>query len=181
MVTFILVCELLRPYSYPAFRDDADGVDHQTVIGRNIPYSGMVIRKTEKTILIQKRGQVPREFLLSESLASGSIPAEATGRDRYSLADVLVGDLVVITYGTFPQGSVCHAVCVHRRPGGRVPPADDDSPHAKNRWHELANAKQDLEENGTPVPRKFLPTTAPLMHRPNWFSWVSWASVSGSN
>ena len=27
MYTLILICELLRPYAYPAFRDDADGVD----------------------------------------------------------------------------------------------------------------------------------------------------------
>ena len=181
MLTFILICELLRPYSYPAFRDDADGIDHRTAIGRSIPYSGMVLRKTDRTILIQKRGQAPREFLLSEELAAGSIPAEATGGARYSMADVLAGDLVVITYGTFPQGTVCHAVTIHRRPGGRVPPADDDSPHVKNRWHELANAKQALEEQGTPLPRKVLPSAAPTMRKPSWFSWISWAGVSGTN
>jgi hypothetical protein len=177
MLTLMLMCELLRPYGYPAFRDDADGVDHQTVIGRSIPYSGMVVKKTEKTILIQKRGQAPREFVLSESLASGSVPAEAAGGDRYAIRDVLVGDLVVVTYGTFPQGSVCRSVSIHRRPGGRVPPADDDSPHVQNRWHDLANAHQDLEEKGTPIPQKCLPTTAPAMRRPSWFSWVAWAGV----
>jgi hypothetical protein len=173
----MLMCELLRPYSYPAFRDDADGVDHRTVIGRSIPYSGMVVRKTEKTILVQKRGQAPREFLLSESLAAGGVPAEAAGGDRYSIRDVLVGDLVVVTYGTFAQGSVCQSVSIHRRPGSRVPPADDDSPHAQNRWHDLANAQQDLEEKGTPLPQKCLPTAAPATQRPNWFSWVAWAGV----
>lgn len=177
MFTLLLTCELLRPYSYPAFRDDADGVDHQTVIGRSIPYSGMVIRKTEKSILIQKRGQTPREFLLSESLSAGNIPSEASGKDRYSLKDVLIGDLVVLTYGTFPQGSVCQSVSIHRRPGGKVPPADDFSQYAQYRWHDLANAKQDLEEKGTPIPQKCLPTTAPLMRKPSWFSWVSWAGV----
>ena len=123
MLTLILMCELLRPSGYPAFRDDADGVDHRTVIGRSIPYSGMVVKKTEKTILVQKRGQAPREFLLSECLAAGSVPADATGSDRYAIGDVMVGDLVVVTYGTFPQGSVCRSVSIHRRPGGRVPPA----------------------------------------------------------
>jgi hypothetical protein len=181
MFTLLLICELLRPYSYPAFRDDADGINHATAIGHDLPYSGMVVRKTETSILVQKRGQAPREFLLSESLAAGSIAPEATGGERYSLKDVLVGDLVVVAYGTFPQGSVCQTVSIHRRPGGRVPPADDDRTHAKNRWHELANAKQDLEEKGTPVAQKFLPGTAPLMQRPSWFSWVSWANVSGAN
>ncbi|HSQ58650.1 MAG TPA: hypothetical protein VLM40_23215, partial [Gemmata sp.] len=151
MFTAILICQLVRPYSYPAFRDDADGVDHRIAIGRNLPYSGMVVGKTEKTIVIQKRGQVAREFPLSEVLASGEVPAEATGGARYSLKDVLIGDLVVISYDTFPQGNVCHAVTIHRRPGGRVPPADDSSATAKYRWHDLANAKQDLEEKGTPV------------------------------
>ena len=175
MLTLMLMCELFRPYGYPAFRDDADGVDHQTVIGRSIPYSGMVVKKTERTILVQKRGQAPREFLLSESLAGGGVPAEATGGDRYAIRDVLIGDLVVVTYGTFPQGSMCRSVSIHRRPGGRVPAADDDSPHAQNRWHDLVNAQQDLEEKGTPIPQKCLPTAAPAMRRPSWFSWVSWA------
>jgi len=178
MYTLILICELLRPYSYPAFRDDADGVDHATAVGRSLPYSGMVLRKTEKGILVQKRGQAPREFLLSESLAAGGVPAGASAGDRYSIGDVLIGDLVVVTYGTLPQGNVCHAVSIHRRPGGRVPPADDDRPYAANRWHDLANARQQLEEKGTPVPRQFLPAAAPASRPPSWFSWVSWANVS---
>jgi hypothetical protein len=177
MFTLLLVCELVRPYGYPAFRDDADGVDHQTAIGRSIPYSGMVVRQTEKEILIQKRGQAPRAFLLSESLASAGVPKDATGGERYSLKDVLVGDLVVVTYATFPEGNVCQTVCIHRRPGGRVPPADDDRAHAEYRWHELANARQDLEEKGTPLPAKFLPSAPPTSRRPSWFSWVSWANT----
>jgi hypothetical protein len=176
MLTLMLLCELLRPYGYPAFRDDADGVDHRTVVGRSIPYSGMVVRKTQKTILIQKRGQAPREFLLSEDLAAGGVPVDATGRDRYAMKDVFVGDLVVVTYGTFPEGSVCRSVSIHRRPGGRVPPADDDSSHAQCRWHDVANAGQDLEEKGT-IPQRCQPTAAPAMRRPSWFSWVSWAGV----
>jgi hypothetical protein len=181
MYTFLLVCELLRPYSYPAFRDDADGIDHRTAIGRDLPYSGMVVSKTLKTIIVQKRGEAAREFLLSDDLAAGGIPKDATGGDRYAFADVLIGDLVVIRYGTFPQGNVCRAVSIHRRPGGRVPAADDDSAHAKHRWHDIANAKQELEEKHLPLPRTFIPTSAPLMQKPSWFSWVSWTDAGGSN
>ena len=175
MFTLLLVLELAHPSCHPAFRDDADGVDHRTVVGRGIPYSGTVVRKTEREILVQKRGQAPRAFLLSEDLASASVPKDATGGERYSLKDVLIGDLVVVNYSTFPQGNVCETICIHRRPGGRVPPADDDGGYGAYRWHELANARQDLEDKGTPTPEKFLPSAPPLSKRPSWFSWVSWA------
>jgi hypothetical protein len=177
MLTLFLVCELMRPHGYPAFRDDADGINHQTAVGRALPYSGMVVQMTGKEIVVQKRGQAARAFLLSEDLASAGVPKDATGGDRYSLQDVRVGDLVVVTYATLPQGGVCQTVCIHRRPGGRVPPADDGTARAAYRWHELANARQDLEEKGVPLPQKFLPGTAPASARPNWFSWVSWADA----
>jgi len=60
-----------------------------------------------------------------------------------------------------------HRVCIYRRPGGRVPPAPDESPDQAYRWHERMNADQDLEEKGIPLPSKYAPVKrVPPTERP---------------
>lgn len=52
---------------------------------------------------------------------------------------------------------VCWAICIERRPGGRVPEAPGQEPDDNNKHHECMNAHQDWEERGIPLPDKYNP------------------------
>ncbi|MBX9585278.1 MAG: hypothetical protein K2X87_33650 [Gemmataceae bacterium] len=75
----------------------------------------------------------------------------------YRLPDLQVGDVVSMTCYRLKGEVVCDTICIHRRPGGVVPPEPGLSYRNISRpWHEWANAYQALEEKGTPLPFKFL-------------------------
>lgn len=97
---------------------------------------------------------------VSKQLMDGSI-GDAPNVLRYSsyrLSDVKVGDKVTLTIQVIDGRYTCTNITINRRPGGRVPLAPlDDLPNDDSHHDERANAYQDLEERGIPLPDKYDP------------------------
>jgi hypothetical protein len=146
-------------------------------------YTGTVTEVTKATITILWPGQMePKTFTMSETLASGGFATRGRLRPdgtapsrfpsyRYRLKDVKVGDHVNIDFAHLAGADICDAICILKRPGGRVPPLPEgaENPNAHMdlppeirfrltiRYHEWQNAYWDLEEKGIPYPEKFGP------------------------
>jgi hypothetical protein len=143
-------------------------------------YLGTVTAIGRGSISIQQPGRHPEQFVLSSWLAAGLPPADPTSLQRpttpdskaytplppggpafwYRLKDVQLGDTVIIRFGRVDKVNICDAICIIRRPGGRVPPAPQEETSGM-RHSEWANAWQDWEEQGTPLPNKY------AQHRPS--------------
>lgn len=164
-----------NPQPPPEPRNDAGGV----------PYWGIVTEITRETISVRVDlpGQVAKRFKLSPTLAAGQpalYPRPLPSRpqlytvhngDTYRIADVRVGDHVVVRYSSINGAIECDHVRIIKRPGGRVPPIPDEADalfRPKQRdprrpaplWfphHEVVNAHLDLEERGIPFPEHFGP------------------------
>jgi hypothetical protein len=103
-----------------------------------------------------------RRFEVCEELAAGGHLSVLDRRDvdysdSYRLADVRVGDIVVIQPRRENGTTICKTICIMRRPGGRIPPAPVESSDPRRKHHEMRQAEQDLEEKGIPIPDRFLP------------------------
>lgn len=113
----------------------------------------------EKRAYVQDNTQPPRTFVFSGSLLRMS-GLDSTyrgavaplGGDHHKVGDLEVGDIVYIRCGRDEGVDYCYDVQIHRRPGGRVPPANEDGklPHHR-RWDTAMNAKQFVEEKVFPV------------------------------
>ncbi|MBX9580863.1 MAG: hypothetical protein K2X87_11195 [Gemmataceae bacterium] len=99
-------------------------------------------------------------FTASPGLLDGTRAFSAA--HSYRPADVRVGDEVNLVFVPEPAGNeeVFWGMQIERRPGGRVPPAPADRPGDRDPWHERANAYQDWEERGIPLPDKYDPDKA---------------------
>lgn len=126
------------------------------IITRYIPVPGQPDRE-EVTIIPP---QPPRRFIAHGPLAKGGYLEHGSPASQYRLSDVKVGDKVFFDWWRFEGTDYVHYVRIDRRPGGRVPPSPAEKPGEENPWHEKANAYQDLEEKGIPLPEKFRPTRA---------------------
>ncbi|MBX9580115.1 MAG: hypothetical protein K2X87_07380 [Gemmataceae bacterium] len=87
--------------------------------------------------------------------ASGGDPPSPAA--SYRPADVRVGDEVTLWLDRDAPDGFFRGVQIERRPGGRVPPAPGEDPDSGYPWHEYANAMQDWEERGVPLPDKYDP------------------------
>jgi hypothetical protein len=148
--------------------------------GVNQPYWGSVTEVTKESITVQYEKDEPKKFVASETLALGKIPMEPRPNPNtnhkyvvpapcmYRLADVKVGDDVSIRYSHIGGVSICDHICIHKRPGGRIPPLPEeaealrrgpqrpgDPPRLFIPYHEYWNAYWDLEDKGIPFPEKF--------------------------
>jgi hypothetical protein len=139
----------------------------------NEPYGGIVTDVTKDSITIQHKKADPVKFVASEILATGKVPKEPRpipGRNRkylvpassmYRLTDVKVGDWITITYTHIGGVSICDHICIHKRPGARLPPLPEEAEALRRRapnyipYHEYWNAYWDLEDKGIPFPEKF--------------------------
>jgi hypothetical protein len=161
----------------------------------NVLYYGTVTALTKTSITVQGPVETPKEFLLSEALATGKVatkPRIIPTRPRgylvpasfmYRIADVKVGDLVIVSYACLGDADICDHICIDKRPGGRVPPLPKkgeafDRPEGFLRYsrpdgkipkkmledfqsrpyipyHEWRNAHWDLVDKGIPYPEKF--------------------------
>jgi hypothetical protein len=147
------------------------------------PFMGTVTAITAETITVRGPRAASRRFAFSPHLAAGGVwpgwswdtnqhPPVSIAHPpglpaQYRARDVQVGDVVAIEHSRVDGVDTCDDVCIYRRPGGRVPPAPDESPDQGYRWHERMNAYQDLEEKGIPLPAKYAPVKrVPPTERP---------------
>lgn len=110
-----------------------------------------------ETVVVHRADQKPRRFPAGQDLRAGGFDSRATPRFSYRLADVRIGDEVVASCELVGGVDSCRRIKIHRRPGGRVPPAPGQKPDDPNPYHEQANAEQEFEEFGTPLPDKYDP------------------------
>jgi hypothetical protein len=162
---------------------------------KNQPYVGVVTAVTADSITIRSQestvttyslspgGEVlgsvtkvippqpPKVFRVSAVLTDGGYPRDAFAGFSYRHKDVLVGDIVSIKYSRVRGRETCEAILIRRRPGGNVPPSPGGHPGAFLPPHVIANAYQDLEERGIPLPpdlvrRMTLPSLPPAPELP---------------
>ena len=118
--------------------------------------TGFVKEVTKDSITIwPDRGGQARRFAASAILASGDFWRSVVPACRYKLSDVNVGDYVGIDYDRIDGVDICKAVGIRRRPGGKIPPGHYP-PDSLDQPHKLAQAYQDFEEKGIPLPEKYL-------------------------
>jgi hypothetical protein len=116
-----------------------------------------VVEVTVDSILVREdRPGRLRRFVVSATLAAGDYPRSPILSQRYKLSDVNVGDIVNIDYNRINGMDICWAVGVRRRPGGRIPHGHYP-PDSLYLPHEQAQALQDFEEHGIPLPEKYRP------------------------
>jgi hypothetical protein len=103
--------------------------------------------------------QPPREFIGCAELASGKFkPTRFAGTEAtYRLADVKVGDHVVVGYLRLNGVDIAEDICIYRRPGGEIPPAPGEDPKEPNKWHV---ARNNLELVRTSFPTVLAPKLA---------------------
>lgn len=145
----------------------------------NVDYSGVVKECKKDSITIQFGDEKPKKFAVSEVLAAGQVPmlSRPTKTNRrptimaslmYRLSDVRVGDHVMIFYARIDGVDICDHICIHKRPGGLVPPLPDEAealrrplefpgqpPRRHISYHEYMNAHWDLEDRGIAFPAWF--------------------------
>lgn len=142
-------------------------VRERKIEGANRPYHGRVVAIDDKSITIIQDDSPARKFAWSKTLANGGIGTGFVddeglvrvghpGRGCYFRAsDVLFGDIVKIHYSIVDGVETCDDISINSRPKGRVPPSPEATKPIHN-WHvEQANAFQDWEEKGIPLPPKF--------------------------
>jgi hypothetical protein len=118
--------------------------------------SGVLLSLTKDAIVVQDEDtRQPHRFRISAVLAGGGF--EKNRAPTHKLAELRYGDRVNIDYWRKDGVEVCEAVCVLRRPGGLIPPAHGEHPNTPIRFHEGAQARQDRDEKGIPLPAKFAP------------------------
>ena len=151
---------------------------------RGPDYRGTVTAVTDRTIAIAHQGtQIQWYNAAGQKIGGEVIPpqppltfhADKVFADRgfskalgapysYRWSDVKIGDRVDIRFERVDGKFQCTAIAIRRRPGGRIPPGHvpdlRDPP-----YHEYAQALQDFEEKGIPLPAKYLPPPLPPNYR----------------
>ena len=142
-------------------------VNGRTITGIMAVYTDEILTITSASgaVTIFRRIDQPiRLFEAGEELAARETPAIAAdiqfvpASDTYRLTDVRVGDLVMIKCRLDGGVNICDTICILRRPGGRIPPAPGERAGSQIKHHERAQAFQDLEEKGIPIPDRILPS-----------------------
>jgi hypothetical protein len=113
-------------------------------------FGGKVIELTEDTITVRNWSDFPRTFSVAPPLTSKRIPLQWSVGTGHRLGDVRVGDRVVFDLAPTPRGDVVIALGIVRRPGGTIPPAEDEHLPSECRIHNRWNAHQAVEEKGVP-------------------------------
>jgi len=119
--------------------------------------TGKVVAVTDRSITIKPEvGGANRLYPVTALLASGDYPRVGARGRWYKLADIKVGDKVEVEYDRKGGIEICTAVCMRRRPGGKVP-AGHYPANLGYQPHERCQALQDFEEKGIPLPEKYDP------------------------
>lgn len=116
---------------------------------------GFVLAFSADGIVIRTQNGHQHSFLTGKILKSAPHIGKYVPAHSYSLADLKVGDEVIIFYFTCNNVDYAELLCIRRRPGGRVPMAPGEDSTFRYAWHERCNAHQDFEEKGIPLPEKY--------------------------
>jgi hypothetical protein len=110
-------------------------------------------------VVLELTDQPARRFPVRGPLAAGGYPEKELPGNTYRLADLAVGDRVGVTGKLLGEAAFAESLSIHRRPGGRVPPAPADlakaPPLNQPYYHEMQNAEQDWEDHGIPLPKGY--------------------------
>jgi len=119
--------------------------------------------------------QPQKKFRLSKALAAGKPPGKAgdgygelnpwspPGAANYPVSSVKKGDSLIIEWSRVDWVDVCDNITIYRRPGGRVPASPWRHQDSKYAWDDVANAGQDFEEKGIPLPKWLDPNAKPKL------------------
>lgn len=113
-------------------------------------YWGKVVGFTDETITLQRGTRIPRTFLLAPAILSERIPLVRRAGTGHRLKDVRLGDRVYLDVEPVRDTFVGYTLAVTRRPGGKIPPADDDDLPERCRIHNIYNALQFMDEQVLP-------------------------------
>jgi hypothetical protein len=124
---------------------------HEELYLRNGLFCGTVTALTDETVTV-KWGDFPRTFLVSPTLASERIPLPRPIPPGcpHRLGHLRVGDKVGFRLVPTPRGYMILALGIYRRPGGTIPPGEDDELPEQSRPHNIFNADQAAEEKVLP-------------------------------
>jgi hypothetical protein len=105
--------------------------------------TGRVTEVTEDTLTIRFRSGFCRTLEAAPALASKKIPLwTEVPWYAHRLNQVRVGDLVDCFLAQTPRGPVVVGLGIRRRPGGLIPPAEDEYLPEKMRTHNVFNKHQ---------------------------------------
>lgn len=97
-----------------------------------------------------------RTFEFSLLLKSGKYLSKQ-GSYSYTPKDVKEGDKVYIRFSRRAGRETCEAIQIQARLGGLVPPLPEEAEDTpKYRYHDYANAHNDLRDKGIPLPKKLV-------------------------
>lgn len=142
---------------------DCDGFQSNS-LERKIPpeqdfegfsFRGFVTSLSENGMRLHQIGQQSRILVFSEQLKNGRYHSTDAAY-KFRVSDIQNGDIVWAKFDRKNRVLICQYVCIWRRPSGRVP-RSQQSPYEIVQFHERANAAQDFEMHGIPIPEKFLP------------------------
>lgn len=129
------------------------------VYTRPTVYVGEVMAVTKDSVTIRGRDEcdkdgpaVIRTFKAAKHLSKGEEDPRETSNSNYRLIDVKIGDLVITKLREDGDDDLCLTISIRRRPGGMVPPAPFEKADVQHKYHIDANAYQEHEERGVPLP-----------------------------
>jgi hypothetical protein len=95
-------------------------------------------------------------FGLTPQLAAGGVADKLLVFAHHRFSDLKVGDRVTLEYRDAGGPKVCFHVQIRKRPGGLIPPAQDQNrKHA--RYHDVMNAHWDTVDRAIPTPEHLKP------------------------
>jgi hypothetical protein len=114
-------------------------------------FGGTVVELTDETVTVRWH-DFRRTFFVSPTLASERVPLPRPllpGR-HHRLSHLRVGDRAGFEVVPTPRGYVILAMGICRRPGGTIPPGEDEELPEHCRPHNIFNACQAVEEKVLP-------------------------------
>lgn len=132
-------------------------------INADVTLSGRVVDISPRTITIDT-DFYEKQLMVTPLLASGQIEKPPVPAALHNFTDVKIEDKVVIDLRRTKGVDTCWAIGIHRRPGGRIPPGQDE--FLAIRHHERLQAYQDWEEKGIPIPDRFIPVPPGMLSVP---------------
>jgi hypothetical protein len=125
-------------------------------------------------------GPAPTTFVIGPELSSGEDYNPVSWRNHpticlkghveysYRLRDIQIGDRLRVHCSRVNGMDVCYQICIHRRPGGRVPPLPGRKrSYSRHEYHIVVSRLGECEAKGLPLPYPPPPELPPEERDPN--------------